>query len=122
MYNRDCIFVASNRANQRDLLLFYLISSFFYLVLVKKLFPNLDVFLWYKTQVFLVGKDFGARIVYLYALFHPERVAGVVTLGVPFLPPAPTAFQQFLPEGFYIARWEVYKVLMLTCSFICIYL
>lgn len=57
------------------------------------------------SKAFLVGKDFGARIVYLYALLHPERLTGIVTLGIPFLPPKPVAFQQYLPEGFYMSRW-----------------
>ncbi|KAJ6841885.1 uncharacterized protein M6B38_304515 [Iris pallida] len=56
-------------------------------------------------KIFLVGKDFGAKPVFDFALLHPGRVLGVVTLGVPFLPRAnPTAAQP--PEGFYIARWR----------------
>lgn len=121
MYNRDCFLLPAAEQTKGICYYFTLFQSFFYLVFIKKLFPNLDIFLWCKTQAFLVGKDFGARIVYLYALFHPERVAGVVTLGIPFLPPTPVTFLQQLPEGFYIARWQVYKSLMLTCSFICIH-
>ncbi|WVZ24601.1 hypothetical protein V8G54_003145 [Vigna mungo] len=41
-------------------------------------------------KVFLVGKDFGARPVYLFSILHPERVLGVVTLGVPYVPPRPS--------------------------------
>lgn len=58
-------------------------------------------------QAFLIGKDVGARVAYLFPLFHPERVCGVITLGIPYLPPnAPVAFPH-LPEGFYIERWQV---------------
>lgn len=39
---------------------------------------------------------------------HPERVIGVITLGVPFMLPGPSAVQNhLLPEGFYISRWQV---------------
>ena len=59
-------------------------------------------------QVILVGKDFGAIPAYLVAVGHPERVAAVVTLGVPFILPGPSAVQNhLLPKGFYITRWQV---------------
>ncbi|KAK4439910.1 Epoxide hydrolase A [Sesamum alatum] len=57
-------------------------------------------------KAFLVAKDFGARVAALFALLHPEEVEGIVTLGVPFLPPTPMAFDELLPEGFYISRWQ----------------
>ncbi|CDO99576.1 unnamed protein product [Coffea canephora] len=57
------------------------------------------------SKVFLVAKDFGARVAQYFALLYPNRVAGVVTLGIPFVPPKPTPMQDFLPEGFYISRW-----------------
>jgi len=57
-------------------------------------------------KVFLIAKDFGARPAYLFANLHPERVLGVVTMGVPYLPPGPTTFHKYLPEGFYISRWR----------------
>lgn len=57
-------------------------------------------------EVFLVGKDFGARPAYLFALRHPKRVLGVVTMGVPHLPPGPSTFHKYLPEGFYLSRWR----------------
>ncbi|XP_057950238.1 uncharacterized protein LOC131145150 isoform X2 [Malania oleifera] len=57
-------------------------------------------------KVFLVGKDFGGRLVYLFALLHPERVLGVVTLGAPYSPQGFTKFGKHLPEGFYISRWQ----------------
>ncbi|KAK3018875.1 hypothetical protein RJ639_004440 [Escallonia herrerae] len=56
--------------------------------------------------VFLVGKDFGAMVAYPFALLHPDRVSGVVTLGVPFMPPGPPKHHKSLPEGFYISRWR----------------
>ncbi|PQQ10110.1 uncharacterized protein Pyn_13049 [Prunus yedoensis var. nudiflora] len=57
-------------------------------------------------KVFLIAKDFGARPAYTFALLHPERVLGVVTMGVPYMPPGPRAFEKLLPEGFYISRWQ----------------
>ncbi|KAI3928084.1 hypothetical protein MKW98_023685 [Papaver atlanticum] len=51
--------------------------------------------------------NFGARPGYLFAILHPERVRGVVAIGVSFLPPGPSlAFAGQLPEGFYILRWQ----------------
>ncbi|XVF87518.1 hypothetical protein PTKIN_Ptkin18bG0126400 [Pterospermum kingtungense] len=58
------------------------------------------------NKVFLVAKDFGVWPAYLFALFHPERVAGVITLGVPYMPPEPPKYHESLPEGFYISRWR----------------
>ncbi|KAB5533980.1 hypothetical protein DKX38_017066 [Salix brachista] len=58
------------------------------------------------TKVVLVAKDFGAKPAYMLALLHPERVLGVVTMGVPFIPPGPSQYQKHLPEGFYISRWR----------------
>ncbi|XP_024199173.1 epoxide hydrolase A [Rosa chinensis] len=58
-------------------------------------------------KVFLIGKDFGARPVYLFALLHPEKVLGVVTMGVPYRPPSTRSpYDKELPEGFYINRWR----------------
>ncbi|RDX61583.1 ephB [Mucuna pruriens] len=57
------------------------------------------------SKVFLVGKDFGARPAHFFSILHPERVLGVVTLGVPFVPPG-HSHHRVLPEGFYILRWE----------------
>ncbi|THU69284.1 hypothetical protein C4D60_Mb08t12820 [Musa balbisiana] len=55
-------------------------------------------------KVFVVGKDFGAWPAYHLALYHPHRVLGVVTLGVPFI--ARNLDNDTLPEGFYILRWR----------------
>ncbi|KAL6958312.1 hypothetical protein U1Q18_042815 [Sarracenia purpurea var. burkii] len=57
-------------------------------------------------KVFLVSKDFGSLIAFPIALLQPKRVSGVVTLGIPFLPPRPLAYNNDLPEGFYISRWK----------------
>ncbi|KAF7151079.1 hypothetical protein RHSIM_Rhsim02G0124900 [Rhododendron simsii] len=61
-------------------------------------------------KVFLVGKDFGSSIAYLLALLYPNRISGVVTLGlpfgVPFRPLSAVAHHKGLPEGFYISRWK----------------
>ncbi|KAM7525110.1 hypothetical protein LguiA_015012 [Lonicera macranthoides] len=58
------------------------------------------------VHVFPVGKDFGAMVAYRFALCYPDMVLGVVTLGVPFMPPVPPVHHQKLPEGFYIFRWQ----------------
>ncbi|KAA8515285.1 hypothetical protein F0562_018485 [Nyssa sinensis] len=57
-------------------------------------------------KAFLVGKDFGAPVAYQFALLHPERVSGVVTLGVPFMQAQIPAHHKQLPEGFYVSRWK----------------
>ncbi|KAJ7968522.1 Epoxide hydrolase 2 [Quillaja saponaria] len=58
------------------------------------------------AKVFLIAKDFGVRLAYLFAILHPERVSGVVTLGSPYIPPGALRFSKNLPEGFYISRWQ----------------
>ncbi|XP_059301353.1 uncharacterized protein LOC132053376 [Lycium ferocissimum] len=58
-------------------------------------------------QVILVGKDFGGRVAYHFALLHPDRVSAVATLGVPFLPTGPVTFpRDLIPRGFYVLRWQ----------------
>ncbi|XWS54207.1 hypothetical protein CRYUN_Cryun10bG0069600 [Craigia yunnanensis] len=58
------------------------------------------------SKVFLVGKDFGAVPAFLLAVVHPDRVSGVITLGIPFLIPSPDGVQfDLLPKGFYVLRW-----------------
>ncbi|KAK8564050.1 hypothetical protein V6N12_036181 [Hibiscus sabdariffa] len=57
-------------------------------------------------KVFVVGKDFGAVPAFMVSVIHPERVLGVITLGIPFLIPGPVGIQfDLLPKGFYILRW-----------------
>ncbi|CAN0852950.1 Epoxide hydrolase A [Linum grandiflorum] len=58
------------------------------------------------SKCVVVGKDFGARVAYLYALKHPENVAGVVTLGSPFMPPGAIKSGDYFREGTYISRWQ----------------
>ncbi|TKW19672.1 hypothetical protein SEVIR_4G035800v4 [Setaria viridis] len=55
-------------------------------------------------KAFLVGSDFGAAPAYEFALRHPGRTRGVVSLGIPFSP-GPISFDT-MPEGFYIKRWR----------------
>ena len=71
-------------------------------------------------QAFLVGKDFGAIPGYLTAAVHPERVAAVITLGIPFMLPGPSAVESHLqlPKGFYITRWRVHLALQFLFSLI----
>ncbi|KAF5205929.1 Bifunctional epoxide hydrolase [Thalictrum thalictroides] len=58
-------------------------------------------------KAFLVAKDFGVRPAYHFALLHPEKVLGVVTLGIPFLLTGPQVFpREHLPDGFYMLRWQ----------------
>ncbi|CAL5412200.1 unnamed protein product [Camellia sinensis] len=57
-------------------------------------------------KVFLVAKDFGTRTSFFFALLYPERVSGIITMGVPFVPPGPFEFGKNLPEGFYMSRWK----------------
>nr|GMC83857.1 bifunctional epoxide hydrolase 2-like [Ipomoea batatas] len=59
-----------------------------------------------KKKVFLVGKDFGSAVLTLLYLLHEERVAGCVTLDVPFIIARAATFTEKLPEGFYISRWR----------------
>ncbi|KAK1426596.1 hypothetical protein QVD17_15272 [Tagetes erecta] len=58
------------------------------------------------SKVFVIGKDFGAIIAYPFALKHADKVAGIVTLGLPFMPPGAFTQQFVLPEGFYPRRFQ----------------
>ncbi|KAL7211856.1 hypothetical protein ACSBR2_014667 [Camellia fascicularis] len=53
-------------------------------------------------KVFLVAKDFGTQTGFFFAVLYPERVSGIMTMGVPFVPPGPFEFGKNLPEGFYM--------------------
>ncbi|KAJ0759106.1 putative epoxide hydrolase, alpha/Beta hydrolase [Helianthus annuus] len=59
-----------------------------------------------RWSVFVIGKDFGSMVGYTFALFFPERVAGIATLGMPFMPPGSFEDSLALPEGFYMRRWR----------------
>ncbi|KAG8385599.1 hypothetical protein BUALT_Bualt03G0061900 [Buddleja alternifolia] len=50
------------------------------------------------SKAFVIGTDAGGILAYLFALQHPEKVSGVITLGVPCLPPGPMNFHENLPE------------------------
>ncbi|KAI3680679.1 hypothetical protein L6452_35452 [Arctium lappa] len=58
------------------------------------------------SKVFVIGKDFGGMVGYIFALFFPEKLAGIITLGIPYMPPEALQQLQTLPEGFYMRRWQ----------------
>ncbi|KAM0950139.1 putative alpha/beta hydrolase-1, epoxide hydrolase [Dioscorea sansibarensis] len=58
-------------------------------------------------KAFIVAKDFGALPAYSFALHYPDRVSGVVTLGIPFVPDENSVMYAELPEGYYLSRWRV---------------
>ncbi|XP_024993071.1 uncharacterized protein LOC112526876 [Cynara cardunculus var. scolymus] len=58
------------------------------------------------SKVFVIGKDFGGMVGYIFALYFPEQVAGIITLGIPYMPPEALQQLQTLPEGFYMRRWQ----------------
>ncbi|KAK0589384.1 hypothetical protein LWI29_013531 [Acer saccharum] len=60
------------------------------------------------SKAFLVGKDAGVIPAYMVAAAHPEKVAGIITMGVPFMIPGPMSLQIMdkLPKGFYVLRWQ----------------
>ena len=69
-------------------------------------------------QAFLVGKDSGAFPAFQVAVLHPERVSGVVTLGIPFMLPGVSVIpMHLLPKGFYVLRWQVQFFAFITFFF-----
>ncbi|GJS09225.1 putative soluble epoxide hydrolase [Tanacetum coccineum] len=56
--------------------------------------------------VFVISKDFGGKVGYVFALLRPEKIAGVIALGAPFGRPGATGIFTSRPEGFYIRRWQ----------------
>ncbi|KAJ0451611.1 putative soluble epoxide hydrolase [Helianthus annuus] len=80
-----------------------------FLILSKILRPFwiISIFLRWNVYVtvFVIGKDFGSMVGYTFALFNPQKVAAIVSLGVAFRPPGSRAHQA-LPEGYYINRWK----------------
>ncbi|KAK1426597.1 hypothetical protein QVD17_15273 [Tagetes erecta] len=58
------------------------------------------------SKVFVIGKDFGAIVAYPFALQHSDKVVGIITLGLPFMPPGAFTQQFVLPEGFYPRRFQ----------------
>lgn len=61
-------------------------------------------------QAVFCGHDWGAILVWNLAMLHPDRVAGVINLSVPFLPRGPTDWvshwEQVLGEDFYIVHFN----------------
>ncbi|KAL2336569.1 hypothetical protein Fmac_011015 [Flemingia macrophylla] len=57
-------------------------------------------------RCFLLGKILEFVLHTFFSVLYPERVLGVVTLGVPYVPPGPSMFHKLFPEGFYILRWK----------------
>jgi hypothetical protein len=44
----------------------------------------------------------------MVAVLYPERVSGVVSLGIPFMLPGPSSVRtDLMSEGFYCNRWKV---------------
>ena len=63
-----------------------------------------------EREAAFVGHDWGAAVVWPIALTHPQRVAGVAGLSVPFAPPAPAAplsiLRRRLGDDFYIVWFQ----------------
>jgi pimeloyl-ACP methyl ester carboxylesterase len=64
-----------------------------------------------EEQAVFVGHDWGAMVVWQLAQLHPERVAGVVGMSVPFLPrgarpPVQLMRQAFADNFFYIVYFQ----------------
>ena len=63
----------------------------------------------YEDALF-VGHDWGAIVVWNMALLHPERVAGVINLSVPFMPRGSMdwiqLWEQFLGPDFYMVHFN----------------
>lgn len=63
----------------------------------------------YDDAVF-VGHDWGAIVVWAMAIMHPQRVAGVINLSVPFMQRGPSEWvgfwEKMLGENFYIVHFN----------------
>ena len=63
-----------------------------------------------EERAVFVGHDWGAAVVWQLALAHPERVAAVVGMSVPFMPRAPAPpvglLREALGEDFYIVWFQ----------------
>lgn len=53
-----------------------------------------------EDKAVFVGHDWGSMVVWQLSLLHPERVAGVVGMSVPFLPRAPMPPTQLMQAAF----------------------
>ncbi|TXG55190.1 hypothetical protein EZV62_020446 [Acer yangbiense] len=60
------------------------------------------------SKTVLVGKNFGVVPAHMLGAACPEKVAGIITMGIPFLLPGPSVLQiiKDLPKGFYGVRWK----------------
>uniref|UniRef100_A0A3N7HMR9 AB hydrolase-1 domain-containing protein n=1 Tax=Populus trichocarpa TaxID=3694 RepID=A0A3N7HMR9_POPTR len=59
------------------------------------------------SKAFLIGTDLGSIPAYMVAVLYPERVSGVVSLGIPFMLPGPSCVRtDLMSEGFYCNRWK----------------
>ncbi|KAH8490422.1 hypothetical protein H0E87_022813 [Populus deltoides] len=59
------------------------------------------------SKAFLIGTDLGSVPAYMVAVLYPERVSGVVSLGIPFMLPGPSSVRtDLMSEGFYCNRWK----------------
>ncbi|KAK1428353.1 hypothetical protein QVD17_17186 [Tagetes erecta] len=68
---------------------------------IASLLDSLDI-----SKVFVIAKDFGVWVAYSFVLLHEEKTAGIVTLGMAFMPPNAYKHHLSLPEGFYVQRWQ----------------
>jgi len=57
-------------------------------------------------KAFIVAKDFGAFIAYYIGLCHPDRVKGIVTLGIPYRKPGAFPNRDSAPKGLYVRHWQ----------------
>ncbi|XP_076948800.1 epoxide hydrolase 2-like [Bidens hawaiensis] len=58
------------------------------------------------TKAYVIGKDFGSMVGYLFALFHPQKVTAIITISMPFMPYGSHHGYLALPEGFYFRRFR----------------
>ncbi|MFS7902109.1 putative alpha/Beta hydrolase [Helianthus anomalus] len=49
---------------------------------------------------------FWSMVAYSFVVLHQEKVVGIVTLGMAFMPPVAYKHHFALPEGFYVTRWQ----------------
>jgi pimeloyl-ACP methyl ester carboxylesterase len=63
-----------------------------------------------EERAVIVGHDWGANVTWNLALTHPERVAAVVGLSVPYAPPPPVPpteiYRRRIGDGFYILWFQ----------------
>ncbi|CAN1327139.1 Bifunctional epoxide hydrolase 2 [Linum perenne] len=57
------------------------------------------------SVVVLIGKDWGAFVASWFGILHPDRVSGIVTMGIPLAVPGSFLAGFTVPEGVYTSRW-----------------